>query len=177
MFSIRQELVPQDALLTTYAGGACAGEWRGHADCFSVTVDREVRLADFVFSFYTSPMFRMERLILRGLADAPSSDRDARAVANGFGGSFAIWRVGERTANELLMCDRYERTRSWFRVIPMDGGKTRLQFGSALAAAREERRGALRDGWVRPLFALHVLYSRILLYAAIVRVLDMTAAD
>ena len=52
-------------------------------------------------------------------------------LADGFGTSFAIWRVGERTTTQLLMCDRYERTRSWFCVVPLGGGKTLLRFGSA----------------------------------------------
>jgi uncharacterized protein YdiU (UPF0061 family) len=39
-------------------------------------------LADFVFAFYTSPIFRVERLLLGLLAHSPSSDADARAGEN-----------------------------------------------------------------------------------------------
>jgi hypothetical protein len=172
LFSISQEAVPEDALLKTWRGGMRPGRWGSYGDCFSVTVDRVVRLADFVFAFYTSPVFRIERLILRVLLGAPSTDAEARAVANGSGTSFAVWRVGERTATQLLMCDRYERTRSWFREVPLDGGRTLLQFGSAVAAEGESQRGATAPGGkFRLLLGIHVLYSQVLLHAAEVGVM------
>jgi hypothetical protein len=105
--------VADDALLKTYRGGLRPERWGKYGDCFSVTVDRAVSLADF------------------------------------------------------LMCDRYERTRSWFRVVPLDGGGTRLQFGSAVAAARDDQAGARAPGGTfRLLLGFHVLYSQALLRAA-----------
>ena len=122
-------------------------------------------MAEFVFAFYTSSEFRIERLILRILADAPSTDAEARMLADGFGTSFAIWRVADRTTTQLLMCDRYERTRSWFCVVPLDGGKTSLQFGSAVAASGDP--DARRRGHrFRLLLKFHVVYSQVLLNAA-----------
>ena len=151
----------------TYRGGARPERWGRYGDCFAVTVDRAVNLAEFVFAFYSSLVFRIERLILHVLIGAPSSDSDARAVAGGSGGSFAVWYVGERTATQLLMCDRYERTRSWFRVVPMSGGRTLLQFGSAVAASGvETRSGSRGGGGFRLLLRFHVLYSQALLHAA-----------
>jgi hypothetical protein len=165
--SIVQEAVPDDALLRTYRGGARPEHWGHHGDCFSVTVDRPVSLSDLVFSFYTSRVFRVERFILRLLAGAPSTDGEARAVAQGSGTSFAVWRVGQRTATQLLMCDRYEKTRSWFRVVPLDGGHTMLQFGSAVSAKPDRRTGVAASGVVfRLLMGFHVQYSQILLNAA-----------
>jgi hypothetical protein len=167
MFGITQESVPEDSLLKTYRGGARPGRWGEHGDCFSVSVGKTVSLADFVFAFYTSPVFRIERLILRMLVHASSTDAEARAVANGSGDTFAIWRVGDRTETQLLMCDRYERTRSWFRVAPVDGGGTTLQFGSAVAVARESQTGTKSlGGGFRLLLGFHVLYSQVLLHAA-----------
>jgi hypothetical protein len=167
MFSVTREPVADDALLKTYRGGLRPERWGKYGDCFCVTVDRMVSLADFVFAFYTSPVFRMERLMLRAFIGAPSSDSDARALADGSAASFAVWYVGKRTATQLLMCDRYERTRSWFRVVPLNGGKTRLQFGSAVAAARDDRGGTLAlGGTFRLLLGFHVLYSQALLRAA-----------
>jgi len=119
-----------------------AERWGRYADCFAVSVDRQVSLAQFVFAFYTSPLFLIERGLLRLLINAPSSRADARAIADGTSDKFAAWYVGQRTATQLLMCDRYERTRSWFRVEPQSGGATRLQFGSAVAAKRGERTDA-----------------------------------
>ncbi len=172
MFSIDRESVPEDALLKTYRGGPRPERWERYSDCFSVTVERTVSLADFVLAFYTSPVFRIERMILRGLAGCPSTDIEARAVAIGSGAAFAMWHVGDRTVTQLLMCDRYERTRSWFRVGPLDGGWTLLQFGTAVAAVPDRQTGAMAmSGKFRLLMGFHVLYSQVLLHAAKVRVL------
>jgi hypothetical protein len=170
MFSITRKPVAEDALLKTYRGGAHPERWGTYGDCFAVTVDRVVTLADFVFAFYTTPVFRVERLILAGLLGAPSSDSAARALADGSAASFAVWYVGERTETQLLMCDRYERTRSWFRVVPLNDGRTLLHFGSAVAAARDSQTGAPALGLGFPLLLrFHVLYSQSLLHAAMVR--------
>ena len=176
MFSIAQDRLADDALLKTYRGGVRPERWGRYGDCFSITVDRAVNLAEFVFAFYTSPLFRIERWLLRALVGAPSSDSGARALAGGSAASFAVWYVGERTATQLLMCDRYERTRSWFRVVSLDGGRTLLQFGSAIAADRAERAeraehveragGRALGGRFRLLLGFHVFYSQLLLHAA-----------
>jgi hypothetical protein len=166
MFSIVRDVVPDDSLLRTYRGGTRPERWRESGDCFSISVDRGISLADFVHAFYASPVFRIERLIL-GLLGSPSTDVQARQLADGTGISFAVWRVGERSATQLLMCDCYGQTRSWFRVVPLSGGRTLLQFGSAVASwsgleATPRARGFL----YRLLLKFHVLYSQILLHAA-----------
>jgi hypothetical protein len=151
--------------------------WGNYGDCFSVSVERAASLADFVFAFYTSPLFRIERLILRVLAGAPAGDGDAHALAQGSATTFSIWYAGERTATQLLMCDRYERTRSWFRVVPLGGGRTLLQFGSAVAAApataasggeasADAAKVATSSAVFRLLLGFHILYSQLLLSAA-----------
>jgi hypothetical protein len=170
MFSITQEAAPADALLKTYRGGVHPERWGRYGDCFSVRVDGVVSLKDFVFAFYTSPLFRIERWMLRALIGAPSTDTGARAIADGSAASFAVWYAADRTATQLLMCDRYERTRSWFRVLAQDGGGTLLQFGSAVAAVAAGRdEGTVpagRSKGFRLLLRFHVLYSRLLLNAA-----------
>jgi hypothetical protein len=164
MFSVTQDTVPEGSLLRTYRGGARPECWRGQGDCFTACIDRRVALADFVLAFYTSPVFRIERLILFVLAGAPSTDHEVRQLAEGTGVTLAVWRVGERTATQLLMCDRYERTRSWFSVVPLGEGQTMLQFGSAVAGSRS---GPSAPGpWFRLLLRFHVLYSQVLLHAA-----------
>jgi len=164
---ITQQPVPEDSLLKTYRGGSGPERWVGQGDCFAMAVAQPVSLGDFVFAFYTSPVFRIERAILRILAGAPSTDAEARGVADGSGSSFAIWRVGQRTTTQLLMCDRFEKTRSWFQVAPMEGGGTLLRFGSAVASSRNRETGALSVGrGFRWLMGFHVLYSRVLLGAA-----------
>ena len=59
MFSIAREAVPEDSLLKTHRGAVSPERWGNYGDCFSVRVDRVVSLADFVFAFYTSPLFRI----------------------------------------------------------------------------------------------------------------------
>jgi hypothetical protein len=98
MLSVTQSVVPDDALLRTYSGGARPERWRESGDCFAVPVNRVVSLAEFVFAFYTSPVFRLERVILWLLAGAPSTNTEARGLADGSTVSFAVWRVGARTA-------------------------------------------------------------------------------
>jgi hypothetical protein len=177
MFSIAREAVPQDSLLKTHRGEVHPERWGNYGDCYSVRVDRAASLADFVFAFYTSPLFRIERLILRVLAGAPADDDGAHALAQGSSTTFSIWYLGERTASQLLMCDRYERTRSWFQVVPLDGGRTLLQFGSAVAAApgkaepgdavpRDATKASKSSAVFRLLLGFHILYSQLLLSAA-----------
>jgi hypothetical protein len=172
MFSVTQGPVPDDALLKTYLGGDRPERWRESGDCFVVSVDRAVSLAEFVFAFYTSPVFRVERLLLGVFAGAPSTDAGCCRLAGGSGTSFAVWRVGERMATQLLMCDRYERTRSWFRVVPLCDGKTLLQFGSAVASrSGTQTPTCARKSLFRMLSKFHVVYSQILLHAAKRRVM------
>jgi hypothetical protein len=167
MPAITRESVPEDALLRTFRGGVHPERWGRYADCFAVNIDRNVTLAQFVFAFYTSPLFRLERGLLRLLINAPSSRADARAIADGTSDEFAAWYVGQRTATQLLMCDRYERTRSWFRVEPERDGGTRLRFGSAVAAEPGEKTDVpQRPAAFSLLLWFHVLYSQALLRAA-----------
>jgi len=167
VFSVTQDAVPDDALLRTYRGGARPERWQQSGDCFRTSVDQVVSLAEFVFAFYTSPIFRIERVILGLLAGTPSTDTEARRLADGSGMSFAVWRVGQRTATQLLMCDRFERTRSWFGVVPLSDGKTLLQFGSAVASRSVERSARrIPVSLFRVLLKFHVMYSQVLLHAA-----------
>lgn len=176
-YSITRESVPHDALLMTYRGAVHPERWGSYADCFSVKVDRSVTLAEFVFAFYTSPLFQIERYLLRALMNAASSRADARSVAGGTAGKFAIWYVGQRTATQLLMCDRYEQTRSWFGVEPLDDGGTCLRFGSAVAARRDPESGThTRGSGFGLLLGFHVVYSRALLHAARVNLRRVAAA-
>ena len=120
MRGIAQRPVAEDALLKTYRGGKHPERWGHYGDCFSVLVDGSVTLSEFVFAFYTSPVFRIERLILQVLVGAPSTDEQAREVAEGRGDSLAVWTVGERTPTQLLMCDRYGNCLLYTSPSPRD---------------------------------------------------------
>jgi len=166
MSVVEQHPVPDDALLRTYRGGHRPELWGQYGDCFSVRVDRAVTLSQWVFAFYTSPLFRIERCILRLLAKAPSSDQQAEDLAAGRRETFAVWVVGARTQDQLLMCDRYGKTRSWFRIVPQSSGGTVLQFGSAVVARKGLDGAAGMGGGFKVLLGMHKLYSRLLISAA-----------
>ena len=157
--------LPEGALLKPYA------QTEGcYTDCYALDFPRSVDLADFVTAFYTTPLFKLERIILRFAVSRPSTDDHARMVATGEAERFAAWNVEGRSTDQLLMCDMAGRTRSWFKTEPVDGeadGKTRLFFGSAVVPRSDEdgRDGGL--GFVfSALLGFHKLYSRALLYSA-----------
>ncbi len=171
MLSIIQCPLADDALLRTHLGEVHPERWAGQGDCFCATVPASVSLSDFVFAFYTSPVFRIERWILAVVAGARSTDAEARALTNGSGNSFAVWRMEARTETQLIMGDRYGKTRSWFRVVPTEENATLLQFGSAAAAPRKESSGYSQPSAIfRLLLRFHVIYSQVLLWAAKKRV-------
>jgi hypothetical protein len=60
MFSVEREALAEDSLLRTYRGGARPERWGRYGDCFSLIAEQRVSLTDFVFAFYTSPVFRIE---------------------------------------------------------------------------------------------------------------------
>jgi hypothetical protein len=165
VFGIIRSVPPTDALLVTYRGRH-PERWGGYHDCFRIYVRGRVTLQQFVVAFYTSRLFRLERASLRVVLAIPSSDAEVCALARGTRNTFAAWYVGARTPTELLMCDRYERTRSWFRVEWDRDGGTELCFGSAVAGRRGTDASLEMSSWFRVLLGFHVLYSQLLLAAA-----------
>lgn len=134
----------------------------GHTDCYFADVPRDVTFEAYVTAFYTSWLFKVERVILR-LVKRPSTDGEAAELAAGMRTQFAAWDVEDRTADQLLMCDMAGRTRSWLRVAPIDGG-TRLFFGSAVVP--DKKSGKM--GWLfHALMGFHRVYSVLLLKAAV----------
>jgi len=165
VFGIIRSAPPTNALLVTHRGRH-PERWGGYHDCFRICVPGRVTLQQFVVAFYTSRLFRLERTLLRIFLAIPSSDADAYALARGTRNTFAVWYVGARTPTELLMCDHYERTRSWFRVGSDDDGSTELCFGSAVAGRRRANASFVMSPSFRALLGFHVLYSQLLLQAA-----------
>lgn len=158
--------LPPAALLQAYGRDGVA-----YADCYCTELPGAVPLASFVEAFYTTPLFKLERAVLRWFAGKPSTDADARALAQG-ADRFAAWRVEGRTAEQLLLADFTGRTRSWLMVEPLapSGATsgTRLYFGSAVVprgARKGGGRGAMGFGF-HALLGFHKLYSRLLLRAA-----------
>jgi len=164
MSSIQVCALPQKALLAKYAQGG------NYTDCYAAEVARPVSHAEYVEAFYTTALFKLERLLLAWFGSKPSSDAQAKELASGVLGAFAAWRVEERSTNQLLMCDLNGRTRSWFMVTPAGSGSstvTRLYFGSAVVAVVDKQSGQAALGFTfKALLGFHKLYSRALLSAA-----------
>ncbi len=165
--------LPESSLLLELRRGG------SFTDCYTIQVPIAVMQAQFVEAFYTTPLFKAERLVLKLFAASPSSDQDARDLAQGTKDTFAVWRVAERSTEQLLLTDRTGRTSSWLMALPDSataGKTTSLFFGSAVTA-RTNANAAANTG--KPAFGfafhallgLHGVYSRRLLEAAASRLL------
>lgn len=161
MFSIEKFPVPAGTMLDKYSiNGA-------YADCYMTGLPGQVSFSEFILAFYTTPLFKLERLILKLFVSKPSTDTQAGQLANGTSREFAAWRVEGRSENELLMCDFLGRTRSWFMVMPVDGTRTDLYFGSAISPGEEAKTQKLSLGQgFRALLGFHKVYSVLLLHSA-----------
>jgi hypothetical protein len=161
---VRPCSLPPNALLSKYAQAGA------YTDCYTADIVGPVSQAAYVEAFYTSWLFKLERLVLALLVRKPSTDARARELASGVADSFAAWRVEARNADQLLMCDFLGRTRSWLMTGPSgDGGatRTRLHFGTAVAPVVSKVSGRATMGFAfKALVGFHRLYSRALLYAA-----------
>ncbi|MDX1556456.1 MAG: hypothetical protein R3212_10555 [Xanthomonadales bacterium] len=165
MSAVEPCTLPDGALLTRYR------ESGDYTDCFSTRIDRPVSLAEFIHAFYTTPLFRCERLILKWLVSKPSTDDDVAALASGAAGSFAAWTVEARADDQILLCDFQGNTRSWLMVRPVDES-TDLFFGSAVTAATDQEDGSRKlERRFSILLWFHRAYSVALLKAARKRLL------
>src|SRR3569833_1313471 len=132
MPSVRACSLPEAALLSKYMQAGA------YTDCLTTEIAKPVSHAAYVEAFYTSRVFKLERFLLTWLVSKPSTDAQARDLASGASDTFAAWRVEERTANQLLVCDFLGYTRSWLMIGPPgDEGVTRLYFGTAVVPSRD----------------------------------------
>lgn len=173
MFAIHSCPLPPGSLLSAYqAHGA-------YADCYATDVAGVVTHEAYVAAFYTSPVFKVERTILKWVVAKPATDAQARRLAAATLDQFAAWRVEKRAPNELLLTDYLGRTRSWLMVAPMQmagGAATRLYFGSAVVPPASGKPGREAMGPLfRALLGFHKLYSVVLLRAARSRVIKSLA--
>jgi hypothetical protein len=160
---VRPETPPDHALHAKYAVHG------GYTDCFVTPIARHVTHAEFVAAFYTTWLFKLERLFLTWTVDKDSSDLEACELARGERTSFAAWTVEARAENQLVMCDFLGKTRSWFMVTPEPGvaAGTRLLFGTAIVPITDRKTGERRlSAGFRALLGFHKIYSRALLSAA-----------
>lgn len=150
MSIVRRRPLPEHALLARVARNGA------YADCYVAAVPLEVTHADYVEAFYTSWLFRLERLILTWFVARPSTDAEARELAHGRRDSFAAWSVESRAGNQLVMLDFMSATCSWL-MIETRPGETVLYFGTGILS---------RGVGFRLLMPFHKLYARSLLAAA-----------
>jgi hypothetical protein len=149
--------VPQGALLQRYVGQGST-----YVDCYGVEVAGAVSLSQFVMAFYTTRLFRLERVVLSLALRRRINDLDIADMLSGATGQFAVWTVEGRGPDELLLRDGGGYTRSWFGVRMSGPARTQLLFGSAVVA----RDGAALSVVARSSLPLHKIYSRALLQSA-----------
>lgn len=160
MPAIEKCTVPPQALLSKYV---VIGTY---TDSYRTEVQDHVPFSKFVFSFYTTWLFKIEAFILAYSVKRPSNDDQARELADGTRNEFAAWKIESRNENELLMCDMSGRTRSWFMVQHIDS-RTQLYFGSAVVPKKDETTGKSSLGLIfTALLGFHKIYSVLLLYFA-----------
>lgn len=170
MSAIQSGELPRGALLNKYK------QKGAYTDCYFMDMPRSVSQAEYVETFYTTTLFKTERLILAFLARRPSTDVQAKLLASGEIKNFAAWSVEERTQDQLLLCDFLGRTRSWLMSVINENGDsntTRLYFGSAVVPNVDQTSGRVSFGIAfHTLQGFHHLYSRALLRSACSRLLQ-----
>ncbi|MDP3168388.1 MAG: hypothetical protein Q8N06_23415 [Hydrogenophaga sp.] len=159
---IRVSEVPQDSLLGRYvASGA-------YADCYVTELPATVSHAQFVEAFYSTALFKLERLLLGLFLSRPSTHAQVKQLAEGQLSSFAAWSVESRAENQLVLAAG--RTRSWLMVTAGTSAlhaSTQLFFGSAVVPPRSSAGARGSMGLVfTALLGFHKLYSRALLLSA-----------
>ena len=164
MFGIQSCPLPEVALLDRYRRDGA------FTDCYAVDMPGSISHARYVAAFYTTAVFKLERLILQWAVSMPSTDAQALQLAAGEIDSFAAWRVESRCDKQLLLCDFQGRTRSWLMVAQATtriGAGTRLYFGSAVVPVERSGAGKPKLGPVfQALLGFHRIYSQVLLSAA-----------
>jgi hypothetical protein len=167
MFSIKQCAMPDNALLNSYLREGT------YTDCYVTDFPQSVSHEEFIIAFYTTLIFKLERLILKLFVSRPSTDDQVKQLAAGSIDTFAAWHVEDRSEGQLLLCDFQGRTRSWLMAVPIAddcGVRTRLYFGSAVVPVKDHKTGEFSLGLIyRALLGFHKLYSVVLLYAAKLR--------
>ena len=173
MASIQACELPDNALLRRYLGGGA------YADCYVVELARPVSHAEYVEAFYTTAVFKLERLLLSWFVARSSTDAQAAELASGSLNSFAAWSVEAREPNQVLLSDFQGRTRSWLMSAPASNNQTtRLFFGSAVVPVVNRRSGEARMGVTfQALLGFHKLYSWVLLRAAVTRLARSKSAE
>lgn len=153
--------LPDESLLKTYESEGT------FTDCYTVNLNTAVTFEQYVQNFYSTPLFKVERFLLKVFAGYPSSDETAKLLANGETDKFAAWTVEGRSKNQILLCDVSGRTRSWLMLDRRTDTGSQLYFGSAVVRKLNPKSGKTEMGRLfKILLGFHKLYSKLLLNSA-----------
>ena len=153
--------LPKGAFLKTYEAQPDT-----HTDCYKTSLQKHVSLEGFINAFFTSWLFRIERLILRLAMKKPSSDYDIAEFAKGTTNIMAAWETEQRDEDQILLQVPHTPIRTWL-MRRTDGDQTHLYFGSAILPVRTDKDGKPALGRIFVLLmGFHRLYARALLYFA-----------
>ena len=162
--------LPSTVLLQNYAGPA------GYSDCYVTEVAGVVSQAAFVRAFYTTPLFRVERALLKWFASQLSTDEDIDGLASGSSNRFAAWRVGgpvRKPDSAGRLCGTYSVMAHGPRQPGPAGAKYLAVFELGRSSQVEQTHGEKSMGTgFDALLDFHKLYSRSLLRQARGRVLN-----
>lgn len=163
MFGVRKTALPDNTFLAQYKLNKHA-----HTDCYSVVLNQQVLLEDYVRAFYTGRLFRMERWLISIIVKHKSSDQQLEDMLAANSDTFSAWTVEDRSEHQLIMSDYQKRTRSWFMAVP-ENGATHLYFGSAVVKTDylEQKTERVAPLIFKILMPFHYLYSRLLLGGAV----------
>ena len=165
---VKQTELPPESLLNRYK------ESKDFTDCYRIDLEQKIDFKDYVYAFYTSWLFKLERFVLKWLVNKPSTDEGVQLLALGEVKKFAAWSVEARAENQLLLCDYQGQTRSWLRVIEQDDGVTSIYFGSAVVYKRDNKGRTIEFNQVFKFISLfHHIYSKALLSCAAKKLLKL----
>ena len=162
--SVKIVEIPENGFLNAYdLKSGC------YTDCFCIDVPGSINFPTYVYAFFNTPVFKLERVLLRLLASSPSSETDVANLASGTSDVLSMWNVEERNENQMLMSVGNGPIRTWLMCSSSDisSGTTRLFFGSAVLPTRRDASGDHKMGRsFHILLGFHKIYSRILLWSA-----------
>ncbi len=163
MWSIDVSDLPESSLLLRFH------EEAAYTDCYVTKVDRIITLGEYIEAFYTTRLFKIERLILKWVASKPSTDHEVGLLADNHLNTFSAWNVEARETDQILLADYLGRTKSWLMLKPAHSPAptTCLYFGSVVVPTRDKATGLLSMGKAfRAMLPFHKVYSQALLAAA-----------
>jgi len=164
MPKIQESKLPEKALSSKYV---CYGAF---TDCFFIDIPHKVSFEEYIEAFYTTPLFKLERVLLSIFARKPSTDENAKQLALGSVTEFSAWTVENRLPDQILLCDFTKKTRSWLMLDYQTDAQTpftRLFFGSVVISKSVSGKEQTTFGFLfHALNRVHNLYSRALLKAA-----------